>query len=109
MLVFPFTWGDVTIDLKFLLSRWSKHSSVLLNRLTKVHLLADTEVFETDPRARSSCQSSGKAARGATTTTVSTPKAFAFRITVPMFFTSVGHSRTAIRFLQRKALIASAR
>src|SRR5689334_11607361 len=56
-----------------------------------------------------SCQLSGSALRGSTMYVFSTPKAQTLRITVPMFRMSCGSSMTAMRFLQRYALIASAR
>src|SRR5262245_21179265 len=67
MLVFPFTCGEVTIDWKWFFSRWSKQSSVLSKRFTKVHFTAETDVPETAFWVRRSCQSAGNERRGSTT------------------------------------------
>src|SRR5258708_23565625 len=95
----PFMCGEVTIDTKRFRARCSMHSSVLSNLLTKLHLMAETEVFDSDFLSRISCQSSGKALLGSTMYAFSTPSAFTFLMTVPIFLMSLGSSMTAIRFL----------
>ena len=67
MQAWPLTWGEVTIERKPFLSRWSKHWSVLSKRFTNVHFTAETEVLETPFASRRSCQSSGRLWRGSTT------------------------------------------
>lgn len=63
----PFKCGDVTIETKPFRSKCAKHSSVLSNLFTKVHLIADTDSFDSFGSLRSSCQSSGSTRRGSTT------------------------------------------
>ena len=62
----PFMCGDVTIDTNRFRFKRAKQSSVLSNRFTKLHLIAETEGFERDFRSRMSCQSSGSARLGST-------------------------------------------
>ncbi len=64
--VFPFWCGDVTIELKFLNRRCSKHSSEESKRFTKLHFTAETDDLKIVPRSRMSCQSSGSARCGST-------------------------------------------
>src|SRR5258707_12102438 len=85
------------------------HGSVLSNFLTQLHLISDTDVFEIDRLSLISCQSLGKAALGSTMYAFSTPSAFTFLMTAPIFLISLGSSMTATKFLHLYGLIASAR
>ncbi len=105
----PLMCGEVTTEMNRFSCKCAIHSSVLSNRFTKLHLIADTDVFESEFLSLISCQSSGSARFGSTMYVFSTPNALTFLTTVPMFLTSFGSSITAIRFLQRNAFILSAR
>ncbi len=104
----PCRWGDVTIETKWFFSKCARHSSVLPKRFTNVHLTAETDSFESFGSVRNSFQSSERTPRGSMTYTFSAPKAFTFRMTVPIFRGFSGSSMTTIRFLHRKSRIASA-
>ena len=97
------------MDTKRFFSKCSMQASVLSKRFAKLHLMPETDVFESPRLSHISCQSSGNVFPGSTTYTFSTPKALTFLMIAPMFLKSLGDSITAIKFLQRNSLIAFAR